>query len=55
MLRWAIVFLIVALVAAVFGFGRLEGQAMWVARILFIIFLALFVVSVITGRKPPMM
>ena len=51
MLRWALVFLVVALLAGVFGFGALEGTAMQIARILFFLFLVLFVVSLISGRR----
>jgi uncharacterized membrane protein YtjA (UPF0391 family) len=53
MLRWAVIFLIVALLAGVFGFWGLEGTAMQIARILFLVFLVLFVVSLVTGRRPP--
>jgi uncharacterized membrane protein YtjA (UPF0391 family) len=54
MLRWAVVFLLVALLAAAFGFWGLEGAAMWVARILFFVFLVLFLVSLMVGgiRRP---
>ena len=47
MLRWALIFLIVALVAAVLGFGGIAGGAMEIAKILFFVFIALFVVSLI--------
>ncbi len=51
MLRWALTFLIIALIAAVLGFGQLEGAAMYAAKIVFFVFLVLFVVSLITGRR----
>jgi uncharacterized membrane protein YtjA (UPF0391 family) len=51
MLRWAVVFLIVALVAAVFGFGGIAGEAAWIAKILLFVFLVLFVVSLVLGRR----
>ena len=51
MLRWALVFLIVALLAGVFGFWGLEGTAMWMARVLFFLFLVLFIVSLIFGGR----
>ena len=54
MLRWALIFLIIALIAAVFGFGVIEGTAAWIARALFLVFLILFVISLVTGKKPPM-
>ena len=53
MLRWALLFLIVALIAGVFGFWGLEGTAMWIAKVLFVVFLILFVVSLLFGRRPP--
>ncbi|WP_337176107.1 DUF1328 family protein [Paludisphaera sp.] len=55
MLRWAIVFFVLALIAGVMGFGGLEGQLASVARILVFLFLVLFVVSLIFGRSagPP--
>jgi uncharacterized membrane protein YtjA (UPF0391 family) len=49
MLRWALVFLVVALVAGLFGFWGLAGLAADVARVLFFIFLVLFAVSLIFG------
>jgi uncharacterized membrane protein YtjA (UPF0391 family) len=52
MLRWALIFLIVALLAGVFGFFSLEGTAMYIAKILFFLFLVLFVVSLVMGRRP---
>jgi uncharacterized membrane protein YtjA (UPF0391 family) len=53
MLRWSILFLIIALVAALFGFGGLEGIAMWMAKVLFVVFLIIFVISLILGRSSP--
>ncbi|MCI0702228.1 MAG: DUF1328 domain-containing protein [Planctomycetia bacterium] len=51
MLRWALVFLIVALVAALFGFGVIEGYSLLIAKVLFFVFLILFVVSLLTGSR----
>jgi uncharacterized membrane protein YtjA (UPF0391 family) len=51
MLRWAFVFLIVALLAGAFGFLGVEGLAMRIAWILFVVFLILFVVTLVTGRR----
>jgi uncharacterized membrane protein YtjA (UPF0391 family) len=53
MLNWAITFLIIALIAAVFGFGVLAGTAMEIAKILFVVFLVLFVISFFMGRRKP--
>lgn len=53
MLRWALLFLVVALIAAVFGFWQLEGTAMWIARVLCFLFLAIFLVSLLLGTRAP--
>jgi uncharacterized membrane protein YtjA (UPF0391 family) len=54
MLHWALVFLIVALIAAAFGFGGIAASSAGIAKILFFIFLVLFVVSLVAGgiRQP---
>jgi uncharacterized membrane protein YtjA (UPF0391 family) len=49
MLRWTLTFLLIALVAAVFGFGGIAVAAAGIARILFFIFLILFVASLMSG------
>ncbi len=50
MLRWAIVFAVLALIAGVLGFGGLSGDFSYIAKILLFVFLVLFVVSLIFGR-----
>ncbi len=45
MLRLAVVFLVIALVSALLGFGGIAGQSMDFARILFFVFLVLAVLS----------
>jgi len=56
MLGWALVFLLVAIVAAVFGFGGIAAGATAIARILFFVFLICFLASLIVhlarGRPP---
>jgi uncharacterized membrane protein YtjA (UPF0391 family) len=55
MLRWAILFLIIAVVAGALGFGGLEGVAMQAAKLLCLVFVILFVVSLVMGRgRPPL-
>jgi uncharacterized membrane protein YtjA (UPF0391 family) len=49
MLRWTLTFLVVALIAALFGFGGVAVAAAGIARILFFIFLILFLASLLTG------
>lgn len=56
MLRWALVFFIVAIIAAICGFTNIAGAAAQMARILFFIFLALVVFSALAHfimRQPP--
>jgi len=55
MLYWAIVFLVVAIISGILGFGFVAGAAASIAKILFVIFLVLFVISLIFGRRsaPP--
>ncbi len=56
MLGWTIAFLIIALVAALLGFTGIEIISVEIARVLFFIFIVLFVISLIFGirmRRPP--
>jgi uncharacterized membrane protein YtjA (UPF0391 family) len=53
MLSWAITFLIIALVAAALGFGGVAGAATGFAKILFAVFLVLFIIAAIFGRRAP--
>jgi len=52
MLHYALIFFVVALIAAVLGFGGIAGAAAGIAKILFFVFLILFVVSLVMGRRP---
>lgn len=49
LLHWAVVFLVVAIVAALLGFGGVAGTAMEGARLLFWVAIVLLVVSVVMG------
>jgi uncharacterized membrane protein YtjA (UPF0391 family) len=55
MLYYALVFFVVAIVAAVFGFGGIATASAGIAKVLFFIFLVLFIVSLVAGgmRRPP--
>jgi uncharacterized membrane protein YtjA (UPF0391 family) len=53
MLHYALVFLVVALIAGVLGFGFIAGTAAYIAKILFIVFLVLFLISMFSGRGRP--
>ena len=58
MLGWAVTFLIVALIAALFGFGGIASASAGIAQILFFVFILLFVVALVAnalrGRAPRM-
>ncbi len=47
MLRYAIIFLAIALLAALFGFGGIAGAAAGIAKILFWVFVVLFLGSIV--------
>jgi uncharacterized membrane protein YtjA (UPF0391 family) len=49
MLRWAIIFAVLALVAGVLGFGGLAGDFSYIAKLLLLVFVVLVVVSMIVG------
>ncbi len=49
MLYWALVFFVIALIAALFGFGVIAASAVEIAKVLFFIFLVLFIVSLLIG------
>ncbi|MET0261655.1 MAG: DUF1328 domain-containing protein [Rariglobus sp.] len=51
MLSWSVTFLIIALIAAALGFGGIAGTAVGIAKILFFVFIVLFILSLIFGRK----
>lgn len=55
MLSWALMFLVVALVAAVLGFGGIAGTAVSIAKLIFFVAIALFLISaimhVVRGRS----
>lgn len=51
MLKWTVTFLIIAIVAAIFGFGGVAADAAYIAKILFFIFVLLFIISLIFGRR----
>ena len=57
MLYWALVFLIIAVIAGFLGFGGVAFAAAGIAKILFFIFLGIFAVALVTGfaarRGPP--
>jgi uncharacterized membrane protein YtjA (UPF0391 family) len=57
MIGWAITFLIIALIAAVLGFGGVAAVSVEIAQLIFWVFLVLFAISLVYGlvasRRPP--
>ena len=53
MFGWSITFLVVAIIAGVFGFAGVEGTAAWIAKVLFVVGLVVFLIMLATGRQPP--
>ena len=51
MFSWALTFLIIALVAAVLGFGGVAGTAAGIAKFIFVLAVILLIVSLLTGRR----
>ena len=51
MLYWSLVFLCVALVAGVLGFGGVSMAAAGIAKALFVVFLVLFLITLLAGRS----
>ncbi len=49
MLRWAVIFFVIALIAAVLGFGGIAAGASEIAKILFYVFLVVFLVTLVMG------
>ena len=51
MLHYAVVFLVIALIAALFGFGGIAAGAAGIAKILFVVFLICAVVAFLVGPR----
>jgi uncharacterized membrane protein YtjA (UPF0391 family) len=49
MLRWALIFLVLGLIAAALGFTGIAGASVGIAKVLFFLFLAIFAVMFILG------
>jgi uncharacterized membrane protein YtjA (UPF0391 family) len=52
MLRWTLLFLVFGFMAGACGFWGLEGMAMWIARVPFVIFIISVVAFVMEQRGP---
>lgn len=51
MLSWTLTFLIVALIAAMFGFGAIATDSVGIAKVIFLIFLGLFLISLLASAS----
>ncbi len=51
MLHWTLVFLVIAVIAAILGFGTLAGAAATIAKICFVLFLVIWLVTLLTARR----
>ena len=49
MLRWALIFLVIGLIAGILGFTGVAGTSIAIAKVLFFIFLAIFLVLMVAG------
>jgi uncharacterized membrane protein YtjA (UPF0391 family) len=49
LLKWAVIFFVIALIAAAFGFTGIAAGAAEIAKILFYLFLGIFVILLIAG------
>ncbi|MCD9016845.1 DUF1328 family protein [Parachryseolinea silvisoli] len=49
MIRWTVIFLIIAIIAAIFGFGGIAASAAYFAKVIFFIAVVIFLVSLIAG------
>ncbi|MBP7804715.1 MAG: DUF1328 domain-containing protein [Candidatus Pacebacteria bacterium] len=49
MLKWTLIFLVIAIIAGIFGFTTVAGAAIGIAKVIFFIFIIFFVVSLIAG------
>jgi len=53
MFGWAVAFLIIAIIAGIFGFAGLAGTTAWIAKVLFVVGLVVFLSLLVSGRRPP--
>lgn len=51
MLKWAAIFFVISIIAAIFGFGGISEGAAGIAKVLFFIFIVLFVLAIVFGAK----
>lgn len=52
MFGWAITFLVIAIIAGIFGFAGGAGTSTWIVKTLFLVGLVVFLALVISAHKP---
>lgn len=45
LLNWSLIFLVLAIIAAVFGFGGIASESAWIAKVLFFVFIVIYVLT----------
>jgi uncharacterized membrane protein YtjA (UPF0391 family) len=50
-LRWAVIFLVLSIITAIFGFGGIAPHLEGISKVLFFIFLILFILTLLAGRS----
>lgn len=51
MLYYALIFPVVVIVAAVLGFTDIAGAAAWIAKVLFVVFLVMFIITLVAHTR----
>jgi uncharacterized membrane protein YtjA (UPF0391 family) len=51
MLHWSLIFLVIAIIAGILGFGGIAGTAVGIAKILFFLFLVIWLLAFFIGRR----
>jgi uncharacterized membrane protein YtjA (UPF0391 family) len=51
MLSYALMFFVIAIIAGILGFSAVMGTAAWIAKLFFVGFLIIAVISLVTGRR----
>jgi uncharacterized membrane protein YtjA (UPF0391 family) len=49
MLKWALIFLVISIIAGFFGFGRVSSASAGIAKVLFAIAIAIFLIFLVLG------
>jgi uncharacterized membrane protein YtjA (UPF0391 family) len=50
LLHWSLIFLVLAIIAGIFGFGGVAKESAGIAKILFVVFLVIYAASFIMNR-----